>query len=524
MKACLQTTVASAFVLVLICFVSGCAPGGQGGGAAGGADKGRYLTRINPAFMVTPEEAYAWHALKDRGGPTYSGNASWQAYMAFLEKKLAACGVVDLVKNKWTYNRWSTSDWPDDSRWGLVSDGAPVKAAHYGAYSGATGPAGITAPLAVYDPQAPAESFKGKILVFKTLPHPRPPLDDEYKKWFTLNDYEYRDPDGGFPPLFTPVPPSETVSFDVWWQLRQTAMVHRILNQTGAAGGVVVFDMSYRRLAGLYTFPVMPAYHAPNLYVDRVAGAKVLKDAMAGKTATLRLEAEVTPTETYQLIGFLPGRDYGTARDEQIMLVSHTDGPAVLQDNGALGVLAIVAYFSHIPQAERPRTLMVYLDNRHYMPGMEAAFAKQDWLARNPDAKKRIVALVATEHLGQIEFREAGGDYAPTGRVEPAFLWTRNDQRLIDMAVAAVKAHSWPRVMVQCVERPGRNGGPQGIWYGMGKLALDLNLPAYGMMGTQGAYWATTARIDTFDPLHFCTEAAVMSRLTGELMQMRFRP
>lgn len=523
MNRWMRTLGRSAAVLIVMGLAAGCTLDGRGGGGAEAPDYGRYVTRINPAFLVTPEEARAWHLEKDRGGPTYSGNASWKAYMAFLEKKLAGYGVVDMVKNRWSYNRWSTSEWPDDSRWSLVSDGTPVKAAHYGTYSGTTGPAGITAPLALYDPKAPPEAFKGKIVVFKTLPHPKPPLDDEYKKWFTLNDYEYRDPEGGFPPLFTPVPASETVSYDVWWQLRQTAVVHRVLTQTGAAGGVVVFDMSYRRLAGLYTFPVMPLYNAPNLYVDRVAGAKVLQDALAGKPATLRLEAEIAPTETYQLIGYLPGRDYGTARDEQIMLVSHTDGPAVLQDNGALGLLAIVAYFSRIPQAERPRTLMVYLDNRHYMPGMEAAFAQQDWLSRNPEARKPIVALVATEHLGQIEFREAGGDYAPTGRVEPAFLWTRNDQRLIDMAVAAVTEHRWPRVMVQCVERPGRNGGPQGIWYGMGKLALDLDLPAYGMMGTQGAYWSTAARIDTFDAQHFCTEVAVMSRLTGELMRLERR-
>jgi hypothetical protein len=519
MKTWITAIVETAAALLVFGLLAGCALDGKGGGAAATAEFSRHVTRINPAFMVTPAEVYEWHQLKDKGGPTYSGNASWQAFMAFLERKLAAYGVVDILKNKWTYNRWATSDWPDDSRWTLVSDGTPVKAAHYGAYSGSTGPAGITAPLAVYDPKAPPESFKGKIVVFRTQPHPQPPLDDEYKKWFTLNDYEYRDPDGAFPPLFTQVPASESVSYDVWWQLRQTALVNRVLNQTQAAGGVVVFNMSYKRLSGLYTFPVMPQYNAPNLYVDRAAGEKVLKDAQAGKTATLKLTADVTPTETYQLIGCLPGRHYGTPQDEKILLVSHTDGPAVLQDNGAFGVLGIVAYFSNIPKAERPRTLMVYLDNRHYMPGMEAAFAKQDWLAQNPEARKQIVALVATEHLGQIEFREAGDTYEPTGRVEPAFLWTRNDQRLIDLAVAAVKDHKWPRVMVQSVERPGKSGGTQGIWYGMGKLALDLNLPAYGMMGTQGAYWSTTARIDTFDRNHFCTEVAVMSRLTGELMR-----
>ena len=77
--------------------------------------------------------------------------------------------------------------------------------------------------------------------------------------------------------------------------------------------------------------------------------------------------------------------------------------------------------------------------------------------------------------------------------------------------------------MVQCVERPGISGGTQGIWYGLGKIALTWNLPAYATMGTQGAYWATTARIDAFDKVHFVTEVAAMSQLTGELMVAEFK-
>ena len=508
-------SISVAFLFAVVLALTACSTGKS---TLTQADYQRYLTTINPAFVVTSEEAYQWHVQKDKGGPTYSGNASWQSYMSLIEGKLKQYGVVDITKNTWTYNRWYTSDWPDDSNWTLVSDGRPVKVAHYAAYSGSTGPQGITAELVLYTPQTSLENLKGKIVVFRTMPPPKPPLDEEYKKWFTLNDYEYRAEGSDFPPLFTQVPPSVSVSYDVWWQLRQTVLVYRVLTKAQAAGGIVVFNMSYDRLAGLYSFPVMPPYNVPNVHVDRVAGAKVLQDAKAGKKATLKLLANVEPTETYQLIGYLPGRHYGTPQDEKIILTSHTDGPAVLQDNGALGILGIIGYFSHFPQSERPRTLMLYLDNRHYMPGMEKAFEKQDYFTRNPDARRSVVALVATEHLGQIEFREVENTYEPTGNVEPAFLWTRNNQILIDKAVKAVKDNQWPRVMVQCVERPGIHGGTQGIWYGMGKVALDWDLPAYGTMGTQGAYWATTARIGTFDKEHFVKEVAAMSQLTGELM------
>ena len=32
---------------------------------------------------------------------------------------------------------------------------------------------------------------KGKIVVFRTVPHLKPLLDGNYKKWFTLNDYKF---------------------------------------------------------------------------------------------------------------------------------------------------------------------------------------------------------------------------------------------------------------------------------------------------------------------------------------------
>ena len=481
-----------------------------------------FLTTVNHEFMITPAEALAWHQYKDKFGPTYSGSRSWHKFLSFTKKKLKALGVRDLTFNKWTYDRWYTSDWPDASNWSLKSDGRPVQVAHYGAYSGATGPEGITAELVLFSPGAEMSAYAGKIAVIPVSPHPNPPLKEDYQKWFTLNDYEYLSDPDTFPPIFTKVSTTNSVAYDVWWQLRQTIKINTLLDKSKAAGGLVVFDMGYDRLAGLYTFPILKMFNNPTLYLDRQAGAQVIEDAKQGKMATLKLVAEVEPTETYQLIGFLPGKNYGTARDEKIILITHTDGPSISQDNGAFGLLGIISYFSHFPKSARPRTLMVFLDNRHYMPGMERGHAKQDWFAKHPEDKKSIVALIAMEHLGQIEFREAGRAFAPTGNVEPSFLWTRNNQVLIDKAIKAVKDNKWPRVMVQSVERPGVHQGPQGVWYGMGKIALDWDLPAYATMGSQGAYWSTTGRLDEFDKNQFVTQVAAMCQLTGELMLMDF--
>ena len=522
MKNITKTVIMPAATVFFIVSVI-CACSAEKGGIKQPADYKKALTTIHPDFMLTPEEAYSWHEYKDKFGPTYSGNKSWQKFLAFTEKKLKGLGVVNISKNKWTYDRWHTTEWPDDSDWSLKSDGSPVKVAHYAAYSGKTGADGITAKMVLFNPKAPMSSYAGKIVVVPVAPHPKPPLEEAYKKWFTLNDYEYLSDAQNFPPMFTQITPSESVAYDVWWQLRQNIKISMTLAKAKAAGGVVIFNMGYDRLAGLYTFPILKMFNTPTLYLDRNAGARVIKDAKQGKTATLRLVAKIEPTETYQLIGYLPGKNYGTPQDEKIILITHTDGPSISQDNGAFGLLGVVSYFANFPQSERPRTLMIYLDNRHYMPGLEKGQAKHDFFTKHPEEKKSVVALIAMEHLGQLEYREVGNAYEPTGNIEPSFVWTRADQMLIDRAIKAVKDNNWSRVMVQSVERPGVHGGPQGVWYGLGKFALEWDLPAYATMGIQGAYWSTTGRLDKFDKNQFVTQVAAMSQLTGELMVANFK-
>ena len=60
-----------------------------------------------------------------------------------------------------------------------------------------------------------------------------------------------------------------------------------------------------------------------------------------------KLEAVVETSEAFQYIAYLPGAKYGTPEDEQIILVNHTDGPSITQDNGALGLLGIVKFFQY---------------------------------------------------------------------------------------------------------------------------------------------------------------------------------
>lgn len=486
-----------------------------------------HLTKINPAFLVSPKEAHAWHVAKDSmGGPTIAGSPSWKNFLEIAEKELRARGLVDIFRNPWTYTRWYTTEWPDDSNWSLHIGGEKVRVASYGCNSGGTPDSGVTGKLVIYQEGMAPEVLRGNIAVVlkpsaqhllgQDTPSPSTPEPPASGGLVRTGDYEYLSDSETFPnPL---VPRAEGGPLSPFGQMGLGRDL-QVLTDAGAVGALLVLGLSYDALAGVYTFGVPPLHDLPTLYIDRDAGANVVAAAKAGKSATLRLVARTEESETYQLFGYLPGRNYGTDADEQILLITHTDGPSISQDNGAFGILGMVKYFANISRAERPRTLMVFLDCRHYMPGAERAFAQQDYAAGHPEVYKKVVAAMGIEHLGQMQVEEGDGKpYRLTDKAELSSVWITNNQRLVDIAIKAVKDNKLKRVQVQCPGRPGIHGGEQGPWYGLGGIARRLGIPGASTMGSMTAYWSTKARIDYFNAEHFVDQVAAMSQICGELM------
>ena len=139
--------------------------------AAGPRAAARDRPAVNPDWLVSEAEAMRWHRLKDAKGPALTGTESWRDFMAFLEARLDECGCVDIRRSPWRFTRLETSDWPDDSKWSLVSDGRPVTLSNHGANCGLTGPQGVTAPLVLWDAENPPD-IEGRIVVFRPTPRP----------------------------------------------------------------------------------------------------------------------------------------------------------------------------------------------------------------------------------------------------------------------------------------------------------------------------------------------------------------
>jgi hypothetical protein len=510
--------------------------------------------------MITPKQAWEWNVFKAQGGPTYAGSTGWKRFTNFLVSKMTEFGAVDLDYVEIPYDHYIVDDWPDrrthihDSGVAvekLVTDGTPVPVvASYGMTSGTTPPEGVTAQMLYCDAVHPpvAGDVAGKILVFETAPYPNPPYSNSFLDNYTLTDYEWRSP-GKWAPLFTPPPASVTSSYHCRWVWSQLNRFAAIGINGHAAGIVVVYDLSPGAAFGLaqrsvYTPDARAGLGAkyvncPTLTLDRVNGAKVLADAKAGKTATLTLTARFERASGKAIIAYLPGKNYGTPEDEQVLLATHTDAMSLIEENGGLGMLGILSYFNHLPRSARPRTLVLYFDCRHFMPGGEGSWPQFDYYAIHPERLKPIVVTLGMEHMGGRQTIEAGpggnhyvysSELPENGGVITSLMDVYNNNIWLVEAIArAATDNHWPRVDVKAGNvGPGVNGGFQGTVKSPMNKGRGYRIPGIGLAGDWPGGWTQTyAQVDTeagaqgFDKTYFVRQVAGLSQLAGEFMLVK---
>ena len=519
------------------------------------------LTKIHRPFIMTPKQALDWHVFKADCGPTYAGSTGWKRFTDFLISKMPEFGGVDFDYVEIPYDHYIVEDWPDRQTHmhaspkaveKLITDGTPVPVvASYGMTSGSTPVEGITAQMVYYDPaHPPAESeIAGKILVFQTQKQPPPPYTNSFLDNYTPTDYEWRSP-GKWPELFTPPPLSYGTSFHGRWVWSQLNRFAEAGIKGHAAGIVIVYDLSPAMAFGLAQRSVYTEngraglgatyINCPTLTLDRVNGAKVLADAKAGKMATLTLRARFQRDTGKAIIAYLPGKNYGTPQDEQVLLATHTDAMSLIEENGGIGMLGIMSYFNRVPKSERPRTLVFYFDCRHFMPGAEASWPQYDYYRLHPERLKSIVATVGMEHMGGRQTIETGSDgnaYAySSARPEDGGVITslmdvnNNNIWLVEMIARAATDNRWPRVDVKAGPDagPGVNGGFQGRVKSPMNKGRDYKIPGCGLAGDwPGAWTQTYAQVDTeagshgFDENYFVAQVAGLTQIAGEFMQVR---
>ena len=443
------------------------------------------LVGCTPSPPYSTELLDEWHQTKAALGPTFSGSPTWHAHMEEVEALLDGAGVVEVERYPAPYTRWWAPDAPTAAERSLNIDGTVLPVASYWAYSGSTRAGGVTAPLRLYKKGMARELLRDRIVVFQVEPVPA-----AMSKMFKIG-HEYATAD------FAADAPG--IADDQWYQGNYVTRFGRwdaVLKDSGAAGAIVIFAMSAERLAGLYTFPLLNlgVVGVPGIYVDAETGIKVRAAAEKSQSATLTLIAQQAAAEPYFYSAVLPGKHYGTAADEQVLLVTHSDGPSLSQENGTLGIAALLRHYARIPQRDRPRSLRVLLDPQHFAPGRHTI----NWYDEHPDIMNTVVASIGVEQLGQREYGDdvAGGDggYGLTGLAEPWQIFVRDDPRLIQVAIAAIETSGVSRTELRVPERKG-----QGRWTGLGDIALKFDLPGFATLSNMSGYWSTSAGIESFD-------------------------
>lgn len=167
----------------------------------------------------------------------------------------------------------------------------------------------------------------------------------------------------------------ESIASAAWDEMTASAAIIQQVAAAKPAGLIFAMNLNRAATEGLHTFPVPEQYGFPSVYLDNTHGGQVIADAKAYAAATIRVEGRHGQSEAYELIAYLPGRNYGSVKNEQIQLRTHTDGPSISQDDGAFGLLGVVKYISQIPQKDRPRSLLIELDCRHFYAWRRAYLA-----------------------------------------------------------------------------------------------------------------------------------------------------
>ncbi len=250
----------------------------------------------------------------------------------------------------------------------------------------------------------------------------------------------------------------------------------------------------------------------PALFVG-ADGSKYLQSVSGKATLTLRCDATLTPNaRADSLAATMKGRS-----DEVIFLTTHTDGPNEVNDNGALGVLALAKYWSRMPAGDRNRTLFLSLPTGHYaggaigdkVTGSGERAGTRAIMAKRPDVVKRTVAQIQLEQMGAMEWIDQHGTYAPTGRVaRQRWIPTPSAAPVINrLFLAATEtenpkfANSW---RVESGSAPGEGGGLR-----------SLNIPGIGLMGSPSFFFRVDPKgvIDKLSPDVMHLEASIAAKL-----------
>jgi hypothetical protein len=401
--------------------------------------------------MLPPmAEVWSWHEELAAMGTRYTGSPGHVRFTEWLQQKFSALPGFELHTERYSFQRWLANGYSLSINQGAaVGPSRPVPVSYYYPYSGTTAPGGISGKLvdlgtytpALYPPTfwAPA---KDEIALVRVPPSTFSPDIGQL-------------PTGGFEPGKT----SLQTAFDyaMYASLLTNAAFQGIFaavplldaRQAGVRGVICVWTgMSDDQVANQYN-PITTTYPnkqklpiagdpgCPALWVGDATGQSLANFASTGRAkVTLTLTASITPNAATETVwGVLPGS--GTDHQHGLIVNTHTDGPNVPEENGALGLLALARcfaerahqrdlYFVMVTGHFQLRQFMQEIPNPRLVVGNDATSL---WMTQYPRIYQNALAALSMEHLGCTTWTDdAEGHYVPTGGYEWGATYTTQKQ------------------------------------------------------------------------------------------------
>ncbi|MFI9386563.1 hypothetical protein [Kutzneria sp. NPDC052558] len=349
------------------------------------------------------DELTAELALLAELGPRLSGSPEQEKLVEHTAARWAEFGL-EVREDVLRFTRW------DLHGRRLTVGGRPVAISSVFPYSGTTGEAGVGARLHRLRGPLPAWSkARGGIAVVE-ITNRRLPFGALVGTW---------DPQQAWGDTTNPMAPATVAGLGLNRARRAGVLgvvfVWRGIGVANATGQNLPFTLPYQDI--------------PAVFVVGDAAEEVLAAAGRGLLAELVVDATVTPDSTMRTVWAVV--EGSTRPEETVLVVSHSDGTNVVEENGHIGLIDIARDVT----ARRPeRTVVLVLTAGHLrIPDVtKHGQATSRWLSDHPEwwaggaGQRKAVAGLAIEHLGALEYRDdpATGSYGPTGRPEPELLYT----------------------------------------------------------------------------------------------------
>jgi hypothetical protein len=467
------------------------------------------------------------------GPQRLTGDPNHQGFVNWLDSRLSSAGF-SVERDTYTFQRWAADASRDVSAWAELPDGRERRSLDVLSpfpYSGSTRGTGPVAGRALYVPVGSgtlAEAVAGLLAA--------PPAD--LAECVVVLESPCQDSPAstvwGVDPAGLALS-APHVSTPYQWFSPLGATYAEL---AGRCRGLVYCwtNVSDERARWVYAPPSIAPSTAtiPAIWVGAGTAAILRTLSAEGASIGIRLDAQVFPhAPTDTLIATLPG-----ASDEVLAIGTHTDGVNIVEENGALAVLSLGLQAAGLPEAQRPRSLALYLATGHFAGaaltdpttatgpygklGADAAGAWRD----HPEIVSKTVVALAAEHLGATEWAETSAGFGPTGLPEAQHWYVGSqaagtttapdaaNQVIADVTLAAGAGYPERllRMQVEKTGQPSPESGP----------ATTNAIPSMGLIPVPD-YMVTAApngEIDKFDLDIMYTEITVLSAMVQTLNQL----